>query len=123
MNFDNILNKAKDVFETAYKKADDALSVQKQKYDVSSLENKLSKDYETLGRLCFEEMKNGAFAENEAFLSVAEVIKTKTEQIEELKKEILKAKNKKRCPKCNAAIDKEAVYCNVCGEKIIQEEN
>ncbi len=122
MNFDNILNKAKDVFETAYKKADDALSVQKQKFDVSSLENKLSKDYEKLGKLCFEEMKKGAFSNNSVFCAAYEEINAKTDQIEELKNDILKAKNKKRCPKCNAAIDKDAVYCNVCGEKIDQEE-
>ena len=122
MNFDNILNKAKDVFETAYKKADDAISVQKQKFDVSSLENKLAKDYERLGRLCFEEMKKGAFSDNAAFCSFAEEIKAKAAQIEELRSDILKAKNKKRCAKCGAAIDKDAVYCNACGEKTDQEE-
>lgn len=122
MNFDNILNKAKDVFETAYKKADDALSVQKQKFDVSSLENKLAKDYENLGKLCFEEMQKGAFSDNNAFCAVAEEIKYKSAQIDELKNDILKAKNKKRCPKCDAAIDKGAVYCNVCGEKIEKED-
>ncbi len=122
MNFDNILNKAKDVFETAYKKADDALAVQKQKFDVSSLENKLSKDFENLGRLCFEEMKKGAFSDNAAFCSALQEIKAKTAQIEELRSDILKAKNKKRCAKCGAAIDKGAAYCNACGEKTQQEE-
>lgn len=121
MNFDNILNKAKDVFETAYKKADDAISVQKQKFDIAGLENKLAKDYEILGKLCFVEMQKGAFGDNEAFLNVAEEIKAKTAQIEELQKDVLKAKNKKRCPKCNAAIDKGAAYCNACGEKVEEE--
>ncbi|MBP3390916.1 MAG: zinc ribbon domain-containing protein [Clostridia bacterium] len=121
MNFDNILNKAKDVFETAYKKADDAISVQKQKFDIAGLENKLAKDYEILGKLCFAEMQKGAFGDNEAFLNVAEEIKAKTAQIEELQKDVLKAKNKKRCPKCNAAIDKGAAYCNACGEKVEEE--
>lgn len=118
MNFDNILNKAKDVFETAYKKADDAISVQKQKFDIAGIENKLAKDYEMLGMLCFAEMQKGAFHDNEAFLRVADEIKAKTAQIEGLKNEVLKAKNKKRCPKCNAAIDKGAAYCNACGEKL-----
>ncbi|MBQ5910885.1 MAG: zinc ribbon domain-containing protein [Clostridia bacterium] len=122
MNFDNILNKAKDVFETAYKKADDAFSVQKQKFDVAGLENKLSKDYEALGKLCFEEMQKGAFSDNAAFLNIAEEIKVKTIQIEELQKDILKAKNKKRCTKCGAAIDKGSVYCNACGQSVNEEE-
>ena len=46
MKFDNILSKAKDVFEVAYRKADDAISVKKQKFDIASLENKMSKDFE-----------------------------------------------------------------------------
>ena len=121
MNFDNILNKAKDVFETAYKKADDAISVQKQKFDVAGLENKLAKDYEALGRLCFGEMQKGAFSDNDAFCSFYDEIKSKTTQIEELKKDILKSKYKKLCPKCNAAIDKNSNFCNVCGEKFFEE--
>ena len=121
MNFDNILNKAKDVFETAYKKADGAISVQKQKFDIAGLENKLSKDYETLGKLCFEEMQKGAFADNQDFLNVAEEIKIKTAQLEELQAEVLKAKNKKRCVKCGAAIEKGSAFCNACGESVSEE--
>ena len=82
------------------------------------VQKSLAKDYEMLGMLCFAEMQKGAFHDNEAFLRVADEIKAKTAQIEELKNEVLKAKNKKRCPKCNAAIDKGAAYCNACGEKL-----
>lgn len=122
MNFDNILNKAKDVFETAYKRADGAISVQKQKFDISSLENKLAKDYEALGKLCFNEMQKGAFADNSQFIKLSEEINIKTTQIEELKKEILRVKYKKQCPKCNASIDKNAVFCSACGEKFLEGE-
>ena len=118
MKLDNILEKAKDVFETAYKKADDVVSVQKQKFDITSLENKLSKDYEALGRLCYNEMQKGAFKDNQEFVALCESISGKTEQIKELKKDILKLKNKKRCPNCNGTVDKDAIYCNNCGEKI-----
>lgn len=31
---------------------------------------------------------------------------------------IRKAKNKRRCPKCNASIDKDSVYCKWCGIKM-----
>ena len=122
MNLDNILVKAKDVFETAYKKADDVVSIQKQKFDVSSLENKLNKDFETLGRLCYEEMQKGAFSDAQAFKTVFDEISSKSAQIEEMKNCILKAKNKKRCPACDAAIDKNSVFCNVCGVKFTESE-
>ncbi len=96
MKFDNILSKARDVFENAYRKADGAFSVQRQKFDVAGLENKLSKDYEALGRLCYEEMEKGAFNGNKEFAAVAEKIKAKKTQIEEIKKDINKIKSKKR---------------------------
>jgi hypothetical protein len=120
MNLDNILVKAKEVFETAYKKADDVVTVQKQKFDVSSLENKLCKDYEELGKLCYAQMQNGAFNDNTEFKNIFDEIQSKNAQIEEMKKEILKAKNKKRCPSCDAAIDKNSAYCNVCGAKFTE---
>ena len=94
MKFDNILSKAKDVFEVAYRKADDAISVKKQKFDIASLENKMSKDFEALGRICFEEMKNGVLSENEEAKKLLESINEKQAQIEEIKKEIAKAKSK-----------------------------
>ncbi len=122
MNIDNILSKAKVVFETAYKKADGAISTQKQKFDISSLESKLSKDFENLGRLCYEVMVNGKEDAKEIITPVIEEITAKKKQIEEMKKEILKAKNKKQCPKCGAAIEKHAVFCNVCGVKLDEEE-
>ena len=117
MNLDNIFSKAKEVFETAYKKADDVVTVQKQKFDISSMENKLSKDFEELGRLCFEEMKKGAFADNQAFCDKAEEITLKCNQIDEMKKEVFRAKNKKQCEKCGAAVEKNSQFCSSCGAK------
>lgn len=94
MKFDNILSKAKDVFEVAYRKADDAISVKKQKFDIASLENKMSKDFEALGRICFEEMKNGALCNNEEAKKLSEAIGEKQAQVEEIRRDILKAKAK-----------------------------
>lgn len=48
MSLDNILERAKEVFETAYKKTGTAV---RQRLDASSLERELSKKYEQLGRL------------------------------------------------------------------------
>lgn len=94
MKFDNILSKAKDVFESAYRKADDVISVKKQKLDIVSLENKISKDYEALGKLYFEEKNKNAFCENEDAKKLIEEINAKKAQIEEIKKEIQKTKAK-----------------------------
>ena len=41
------------------------------------------------------------------------------------RKELLKVKAKRLCPKCNNAVAEDAVFCSVCGEKLIftEEEN
>ncbi len=122
MNFDNILVKAKEVFETAYKKADDVVSAQKQKFDISSLEAKLSKDFEALGRIYFEAVCKEQNPEGEEAEKLIKAIAEKTAQIEEMKKEVFKSKNKKICPECGAALDKNSLYCSVCGVKISEEE-
>jgi rubrerythrin len=122
MNIDNILSKAKEVFETAYKKADGVVSTQKQKFDISSMESKLNKDFENLGRLCYDMIANGTEDAKEKLNPLIEEITAKNNQIEEMKKEVLKAKNKKLCPKCGAAVDKNAVFCNLCGVKLSEEE-
>lgn len=122
MNLDNILVKAKEVFETAYKKADDVVSAQKQKFDISSLESKRSKDFEALGRLCFEALSKNEMPDTNQTGPLVAAITEKTAQIEEMKKDVLKAKNKKLCPECGAALGKNSLYCSVCGIKIKEEE-
>ena len=51
---DNALEKAKEVFDVARTKTTEVVSTQKQKFDVVSLENKRSKDFEQLGIFYFD---------------------------------------------------------------------
>lgn len=118
MNLDNIFVKAKEVFETAYKKTGDAVSVGKQRLDIASLENKLNKSYEILGKVCYDEVSHGGSFDAEAAKPIFEDIAEKRKQIEEMKKEIARNKNKKVCPRCNQTVDKSSAYCNSCGAKI-----
>lgn len=115
--FDNALEKAKEVFDVARTKTTEVVSTQKQKFDVVSIENKRSKDFEQLGKLYFELVKNEDI-ENEQIAVMVEAIKEKNKKIEELKEEINSAKNKRICPACNAVIDENAVFCSVCGVKL-----
>ena len=118
MNFDNIVDKAKVTFEDVYKKAETVVSVQKQKIDVYSLEAKLSKSYEILGKLCYDAIKNDEPFDAESVKPVTDDISEKLQLIEDAKEEILKAKNKKLCTKCGAQIDKNGVFCSKCGAKL-----
>ena len=118
MNFDNIVDKAKETFEGVYKKAEKAVSVQKQKIDVYSLETKLSRSYEILGKLCYDAIRNDEPFDAESVKPVTDDIAEKIQMIESANEDILKAKNKKVCEKCGAQIDKNAVFCSACGKKI-----
>lgn len=122
MDFDNVIVKAKEVFEVAYKKTGDVVASGKQKYDVSVLQNKLSKNYEALGRLTYKAIKNGRAIDLDADDTLNEKIKARVNRIEELKNEIMAVKNQKRCPVCGSAVSAESVFCPACGANTEKED-
>lgn len=110
-------NKAKEVFDVAKQKTTECVNVGKQKYDIASLESKLSKQYQKLGEKCFTNIKDDDTQSDEIKALVSE-IKSQLDSIEQARKELLKLKNKRVCPKCAAAVDENAAFCNFCGEKL-----
>ena len=86
MNLDNILSKAKDVFESAYKKAGSAYRAGKHKLDITAIEAKLAKDYEALGRVCFEALSEGGAFPSKKAEPISDDINKKLILLEETKK-------------------------------------
>lgn len=115
---DNAMVKAKEALDVACKKTNEVVSTQKQKFDVASIENKRAKDFQALGELYFEKIKNET-SEDEAIRDLVLEIKLKNERLNELKEDINNAKNKRSCPSCGAVIDQAAVYCSACGKKLV----
>ena len=119
MDLDNILTTAKEVFESAYKKTGDVVAAQKQKYELSVMQSRLSKHYEELGKLSYSAIRSNNFnLDNNDILDSK--ISVKMAQIEELQNEILTIKNQKPCRKCGAANNVDSSYCAVCGEKLYE---
>lgn len=114
---DNAVTKAKEVFDVACKKTGEAVTIQKQKFDIGTEENKVSKLYEKLGKIYFESFKDTQ-VENEEMSGLIEEIKEKNKKIELLKEEINTLKNKRVCPNCSTSIDKASVFCSKCGTKL-----
>lgn len=114
---DNAVSKAKDAFDIAYKKTNTVVNTQIQKFDVASIENKRAKDFEKLGKIYFELLKNTDIEDNDT-KAVFDAIIEKNEKIDELKKKINSTKNKRICPECSAIIDDNAVFCSSCGVKL-----
>lgn len=115
--FDNAIEKAKEVFDVARKKTNDVVSTGKQKFDVATLESKRSKDFESLGKLYYDLIKDTQI-EDLKIKAIVDNINDKNEKIEEINKEINNIKNKRICPVCGANIDKFSVFCSLCGAKI-----
>lgn len=115
--FDDAVNKTKEVFDVVSKKTGEVINVGKIKYEIAALKSKAQKDYETLGKIYYNQLKQSG----EVSADVAELfsaIEEKCERIEVLESAIKDLKNCVVCPKCGAEQDKSAIFCNVCGEKI-----
>lgn len=119
--FDNVVNKTKEVFDVACKKTNEVVSTQKQKFDISSIESKLNKEYIKLGKIYYKQLKDTEINDSE-IESIVYSIDEKIDKINILKKEINDAKNKIICSNCSAVVDKNSVFCNLCGSKIIGED-
>ena len=116
--FDEAVGKAKDFFAVAYKKTGEAVNTGKQKFDIASLENKLSKEYETLGRLYYNSVKNGEEPDAEVSINEIDIL---NELIEQKRQEILKNTSKQICSKCGKITVLTDAFCPACGERLKKE--
>ena len=117
---DNAVAKAKEAWDIISKKTGEAVSVGKQKFDISSLEVKLSKEYEKLGKVYFNMIKDQN-PENEKVAKIVASIKEKKQEIKVCKDKLNETRNKRVCPNCGATIDDDSIYCNFCGTELIFE--
>lgn len=116
--FDNALNKAKEVFEVAYSKTGEVLSVQKQKFDIASLEAKREKDFCELGKIYYTLLKGCDEIEDARTSQLVAAIENKNKTIEILKKDIYEKKHERICPSCASRVEKDAAFCKNCGAKL-----
>lgn len=113
--------KAKDEAEkftkVAVKKTSDAVSKAKLNYAVSETENKINELFTELGRILYNEYKNGAeFPEN--ISEICQQAEKLYEEIETVKEQIAKMKNAVVCPSCGEYNHEESIYCAKCGKKL-----
>lgn len=114
---DNAINKAKEVVDIAYKKTEEVVLTEKQRFDIASLNSKIDKDYKALGEIFYKHYKDSEDIPEDA-KAIMNSINEKILKIKELKEEIGETKNKAVCPKCQNYIPKNSAFCSVCGEKL-----
>lgn len=112
--------KTKEVFDVACKKTGEVVAVEKQKFGITSLKSKREKDYAELGRMYYEMAQNEDDLPDEV-INLINAISEKNNEIDRLNEEINNIKNKLVCPNCGAGVEKNSVYCNSCGEKIVSD--
>ena len=81
--FDDLLDKARDAFDVAVKATEDVVDTGKQKFNIASLESKLSKDYKALGELYYKQLK-GEEADASQMESLIAEIDDKKQKIKEM---------------------------------------
>ena len=89
---DDALNKTKEVIDVACKKTDEVVSVEKLKFNISSIKKNREKEYVELGKIYFEMIKDkDNLSEQEQ--KIVDGIIRKTNEIEEQNREISNYKN------------------------------
>ena len=84
---DDAISKTKDALEVAYKKTDEVVSVEKLKFNISTIKKNREKEYVELGKIYFEMIKDkNDLSEDEQ--KIVDGIIRKTNEIEELNREI-----------------------------------
>ena len=115
--FNDLLDKAKVALDVAVKATEDAVDVGKQKISISTLETRISKDYKALGEMYYNFKATGQMDEA-AVEAIVASISEKLAQIAEIRDEMRRAKSDRICPHCGAAIEKDIIFCPICGQKL-----
>ena len=119
--FNDTFDKAKDLFFVAKQKTEDAVNVGKQKIDIATYENKLTKLYAALGKHAFDILKDKEDL-SPKILDIIAQIKANKETLSKLKEELDRMQQKRICPACKSPVAEDAAFCGQCGEKIIFED-
>ncbi|MBQ4155244.1 MAG: zinc ribbon domain-containing protein [Clostridia bacterium] len=114
--FEEAIVKAKEVYDVAAKKTSEVVSVQKLKLKATQVNSQLSKDFETLGRLYYEKVKESG--ENIEYVELFDSIDSKFDELEQIEDEINEQKKTKTCSNCGAKNSETAAFCNNCGTQL-----
>ena len=114
---DDLINSAKNLVDIAGKKTDNVVEVSKLKYQCVQMSAELKSLYEKLGNAVYTMVKSD-FSNKELMDSLIEEIDSLKERIDQVNQEIAKRKNIRVCPACGSRNEKDACYCNNCGNKL-----
>ncbi len=113
---DDLIASAKSLADKAGKATDKAVEYSRLKYQSLQLSNELKGLYEKLGNAVYTMVKSD-FDNKDLMDSIIGEIDHVREALEQLESRLAEFKNAVVCPACGAVNDKDACYCNKCGNK------
>lgn len=118
MDFLNKLGKkANEAYKATKEKASDISEEIKLKSKVNSLEDNIYELYSEIGKIVYEEVKDGKDVAKDEVMSKCEEISRKKDEIEKLKTNILAVKKIKKCANCGEELEISAEFCSKCGRE------
>ncbi len=118
---DDFLNGAKNIVDVAEDKATKAFELSKTKYKSAQLSKELSDLYKSLGSAVYSMMKS-EYEDKELIDSLVSEIDIIKDELDEINSKLARRKNKKICPACDTANEKDSAYCTRCGNRFDSEE-
>ncbi len=100
----------------ARQKGEAIVEITKLRAAISEKEGEINKTLRTMGETLYEAYKTG----EETYASIPEscaALDDLYEEVEDLAARIKALRNVKECPVCKKEMDKDAVFCSVCGAK------
>ncbi len=119
--FDDVVDKAKDIAETAGKKAEKVVEVSKLKLRVSQINSEAKKAYEKLGSAVYH-MKKANYEDEGLIASVVEEVDGLYAERAKIEARLASLKNQVICDTCGAKNPEDAVYCVKCGSRLFDTE-
>lgn len=121
--FDKLGEKANEAYSVTAEKTTKLAKEAKLRIKINEDKSEINDLYKEIGKIVYEKKHASKEEPGEKVCLKKELenefvrVDVLKAEIEEKTKEILELNDKKKCIKCSAHIDKEAKFCNECGEK------
>lgn len=117
--FDKLGAKANEAYTATAEKTSKLAREAKLRIKINEDKSEMNELYKVIGKVVYEKKHEAGEKvclkkELESEFAKIDVLKA---EIEEKTKEILELNDKKKCIKCSSHIDRDAKFCNECGEK------
>ena len=115
--FDDAVVNVKAAANAASKKAATFYDASKHKISAAEIRGEINKKLKELGKVTYKSEVHGVdlFIEKEKLVSE---IKELIENLNIINGHIAAIKSQRKCPKCEARVPRNSVFCNICGTKL-----